>query len=488
MIRGTKSKASHTKATKPLKARGEVTSAHSLDVYLGHYKKIATITLPVGSETAITLTYEQSWIDNGFAISPHLPLDDSFDHQSVRNYLQNLLPEGKGLEEITTNTTISKNNTFGLIKIMGEETSGALSFKVGDAKDSETKYRFISNEELSSKLTRFKRSGESITYWDGRTRLSVAGVQDKLNLLELDGKLGFGEGKLCSNKIFKFETGKVPCIAVNELFTMLLAKEVGFDIPAMEIRSYSDVRTFVIDRFDRRVSAEKDHVLRRHVIDGCQATNLPPSYKYERQHGDDGDGIYIRDGVSFTKLFDVKTSNIQAYQTQLIKWMTFNIIIRNYDAHGKNISFFVGKQGLSLTPFYDLVNIEAIIREIQSRKSNSSDNIEQTTSPQIPRNYAMSIGEFEPGTAGNFNDPITAYMLADFATEFDISIPRMQLLMSQMITTVENSQINAKESAIKQGLSDIEINHIDLCISIINEALIELKEEVEQLSDMEELF
>jgi serine/threonine-protein kinase HipA len=477
-----------THGTRIKATKAKETSTHSLDVYLGHHKKIATITLPVGSETDIALMYDPSWINNGFAISPHLPLDGSFDHQSVRNYLQNLLPEGKGLEEITTNTTISKNNTFGLIKIIGEETSGALSFKAGGTTESETTYREISNEDLSSKLNCFKRTGESITYWDGRTRLSVAGVQDKLNLLELDGKLGFGEGKLCSNKIFKFETGKIPFIAVNELFTMLFAKEMGFDIPAVEIRTYGAVRTFVIDRFDRQVSPEKNHVLRRHVIDGCQATNLPPSYKYERQHGDDGDGIYIRDGVSFTKLFNVETANTEAYQTQLIKWMTFNIINRNFDAHGKNISFFVGKQGLSLTPFYDLVNIEAIIRETQNRQNNSTESKEQNVSPQIPINYAMSIGEFESGTAGNFNGPITAYMLADFADEFDISLPRMQLLMSKMITAVENAQSKAKEKAIKQGLSDNEVNHIDLCITIINNATTQLKEEIEQLPDMVEFF
>jgi serine/threonine-protein kinase HipA len=479
MTRGSKKN-----STKIRNSKANIPQVHSLNILLGGHTKIATITLPVGSETDLTLVYEPSWIADGFAISPHLPLDGSFAHQSVRNYLQNLLPEGKGLEEITTNTTISKNNTFGLIKIIGEETSGAFSFKAEGTTKSKTTYREISPEELKNKLDRFKRTGESITYWDGRTRLSVAGVQDKLNVLELNGKLGFGEGKLCSNKIFKFETGKVPFIAVNELFTMLLAKEMGLDIPAVEIRTYGEVRTFVIDRFDRRVSPEKDHVLRRHVIDACQATNLPPSYKYERQHGDDGDGIYIRDGVSFTKLFNVKTVNPQAYQSQLIKWMTFNIINRNFDAHGKNISFFLGKQGVVLTPFYDLVNIEAIIREIQNKQRDTTDSLDQSAAPQMPRNYAMSIGEFEPGTSGNFNPPITAYMLADFAHEFDISLPRLQLLMSQMLSGIENAQIKAKENAIKQGLSDNELNHIDLCITIIDEATAQLKEEIEQLPDM----
>ena len=67
---------------------------NSLHVFIGHHKRIATVSIPVGSETEISLTYEPSWVKEGFAISPHLPLDGNFDHRAVRNYLQNLLPEG----------------------------------------------------------------------------------------------------------------------------------------------------------------------------------------------------------------------------------------------------------------------------------------------------------------------------------------------------------------------------------------------------------
>jgi len=457
---------------------------NNLYVFIGHHKKIATICIPVGSETDISFIYEPSWIEEGFAISPHLPLDGNYDHLAVRNYLQNLLPEGKGLEEITSNTTISKNNTFGLIKIIGEDTSGALSFKGDDSDAQETIFREVTADELAEKLKRFTTLGESITYWDGRTRLSVAGVQDKLNFLEIDGKLGFGEGSLCSNKIIKFETGKAPFIAVNELFTMLLAGEAGINVPAVEIRRYGSVRAFVIDRFDRRVAPDNSHVLRRHVIDGCQATNLPPSYKYERQFGDAGDGIYIREGVSFSKLFNVKTANPEAYQAQLVRWMTFNILVRNYDAHGKNISFFVDKNGLELTPFYDLVNIEAIIREIQNSRAAEVSSNESV----ISQHYAMSIGEYNTGSAGNFNSPISAYMLADFADEFEISLPRMQLLMNQMLKSVLGAIDIAKDKALEQGLSAVEIKHIDLCIAVINEAAEEIYKEIEELPSMKALF
>lgn len=462
------------------------TDLATMHVYIGDTRKIATITLPVGSETELKLTYDSVWAKEGFAISPHLPLNGNFGHRAVRNFLQNMLPEGKGLEEITSNTTISKNNTFGLIKIIGADTSGALSF-LGDSSDKQvTSFREISNEELITKLDRFTHLGESITYWDGRTRLSVAGVQDKLNLLEIDGKLGFGQGQLCSNMIFKFETGKAPFIAANELFTMLLAKHSGIDVPEVAVRKYGEIRAFVIDRFDRKLITEQKRVLRRHIIDGCQATNLPPSYKYERQHGDEGDGIYIRDGVSFTKLFSVNTTNPETYQTQLVRWMTFNILVRNYDAHGKNISFFVGKEGLSLTPFYDLVNIEAIIREIQARQANENSNVAVATG--MTSHFSMSIGEYDAGSAGNFNHPFTAYMLADFAQEFGISLPRLQLLMTQMIKQVQTSLDLAKADALKHQLTNSEIQHVDTCIQIIDVAVEELSAEVDQITQMDDLI
>ena len=45
------------------------------------------------------------------------------------------------------------------------------------------------------------------------------------------------------------------------------------------------------------------------------------------------------------------------FKEQLIKWSILNLILGNSDAHGKNISFFVSKEGLEVAPFYDLVNV-----------------------------------------------------------------------------------------------------------------------------------
>ena len=57
--------------------------------------------------------------------------------------------------------------------------------------------------------------------------------------------------------------------------------------------------------------------------------------------------------------------------------MLFNLVTLNYDAHGKNISFFVLPKGLELAPFYDLVNIEAIVP--RGRKTQLSSNYSPTS-------------------------------------------------------------------------------------------------------------
>ncbi len=64
-------------------------------------------------------------------------------------------------------------------------------------------------------------------------------------------------------------------------------------------------------------------------------------------------------------------------------------------AHGKNISFFVSKNGISLAPFYDLVNIKMY--------------------PEFEHEMAMALGDEFDG------DMVNAYQLADFADTCGLS-------------------------------------------------------------------
>ena len=100
-------------------------------------------------------------------------------------------------------------------------------------------------------------------------------------------------------------------------------------------------------------------VQRLHIIDACQASDLPAMYKYERNF-DSGEHVRnIREGVSFEVLFNrvEQTVNKAVARLTLLRWALFQFLIGNSDAHGKNFSFFVHREGLEPAPWYDLVSV-----------------------------------------------------------------------------------------------------------------------------------
>nr|WP_058442026.1 HipA domain-containing protein [Legionella brunensis] len=357
-----------------------------LDVYLGK-SQIANITF---IEDQLYWIYHENWKKSGYALSPHLPLHEDIPPSNVQRFLRNLLPEGNPLEVLVNSFHLSKSNTFGLIRALGLDISGSLVILPSNqAIPEQAHFRQITNEELEGRLN--NRDSYSLIVWDGKHRLSVAGVQDKINVvLNEEGHFGFGEGSLCSTHILKFETQKLSYLVLNEYLSMQLAKRCALSVANVQMKRFGQHPALLVERFDRKLITT-NIVKRRHLIDGCQALNLPPEYKYEQNFGNSRDVAHIRDGVSLPKLFDFANQNINPAKTkqQILDWVLFNILIFNCDAHGKNISFFVGPNGISLAPFYDLVNIKMY--------------------PEFEHNLAMALGdEFE-------EDNINAYQLADFS-------------------------------------------------------------------------
>lgn len=319
-------------------------------------ERLGTVTLQDQGEL-YELNYAASWLKGPhFAVSPHL-LPGKPDSGAVKRFLANLLPEGKWLEELSVAHQISKSNVFGLVALLGAETTGALSFQFDGEKQGAgtTDLRPVGLEELQERIAR--RQQVSIINWDGKPRLSVAGVQDKLPILiKPTGEMGFGEGELASTDILKF--GREPDLhmAINELFCMVLARRVMLPAAKVSLERWGEP-VLRVERFDRRWNDEK--VDRLHLIDGCQLLDLPPVYKYERPFGKQGEAARIRSGASLAKLFEACSyCRIPAQaRRDLLNWVLFQLLIENSDAHAKNISFFVNENGIDLAPAYDLLNV-----------------------------------------------------------------------------------------------------------------------------------
>ena len=363
------------------------------------------------------LEYAPSWLaGGGFPVSPHLKPGECAS-ESVKRFLANLLPEGRWLEELSVSSHISRSNVFGLIAAIGAETAGALSFRMGEESEGgiSTSFRPVTSNELTERIS--QRQNVSIALWDGKPRLSVAGVQDKLPLLiRANGEMGFGEGELASTHILKFGTSRALHLVVNEYVCMQLARIIKLPVAEVALARFGEP-VLVVQRFDRELSGET--VSRKHLIDGCQMLDLPPIYKYERPFGKGGDAAVIRSGANLPDLFaSCRLCRVPAVAMRdMLSWVLFQLLIGNSDAHGKNISFFVGPAGIDMAPAYDLLNLDMY-------------------ATQYDRDFSMAIGDaFAP-------EDISPWELAEMCERCNLQ----KRLVANTLTTLSGKLLRAMDA------------------------------------------
>jgi serine/threonine-protein kinase HipA len=362
-----------------------------LEVFLGERRIGILARAPDGD---FSFTYDATWMADPerFALSPYLPLPGEADPARlprtspehsvvVRDFFQNLLPEGKSLDAAAAVAKVSKGSLVGLLASLGAECMGALRILPTGVQAPATSLRAVPHEELSQRIR--ERSTMPFSVWDGKVRLSIPGHQDKVALFVRGEEWFLVEGTLASTHILKPEPVEeiVAGLASNEFFCMRLAAACGLEVATVQLRHLPEP-VLMVERFDRRTVAGNGNtggetVDRLHVMDGCQALGLPVDAKYERLYGNGRDVKHIRDGASLPHFFALQQLSAQplAQRQKLLRWVIFQVLIGNTDAHAKNLSFFAGISGVSLAPAYDLVSTFAMNREV------------------IEDNFAMSIGD-----------------------------------------------------------------------------------------------
>jgi serine/threonine-protein kinase HipA len=322
-----------------------------------------------------SLVYTDDWLadPNSFPLAPPLPLsppERGYDSRSIKRFIEHLLPEGHALDVAIASNGLARSNVFGLIRALGTETAGVLRFQDAERSLAPTgsmpEMREIASEELDARIV---DRNVPFTVWDGKVRMSIAGVQDKLLVYfdppaEQGGRMFLVDGpRLASTHILKPDLGQPnsPHLAVNEHFCMTLARWIG--LPAAEVRLLRTPHpVLAVRRFDRVVQGQGElaRVTRLHMVDACQACDLPVSFKYERNLGNGQDVRNIREGMSFERLFKLAdmTANKASAKLAMLRWALFQYLIGNSDAHGKNFSFFVRPGAyLEPAPWYDLVSV-----------------------------------------------------------------------------------------------------------------------------------
>jgi serine/threonine-protein kinase HipA len=397
-----------------------------------------------------SFTYADEWLsrEGRFALCPQIPLsplemETPESHSAaVRRFFENLLPEGRALDDAATAHQVSKSNLVAMLIAVGRETAGAISIKTDQAKlVDQDQLRPLPIKELSARIQ--SRPHQPFSVWDGKVRLSIAGFQDKIATYRNNGEWFLVEGpNYASTYILKPESvvDSIQGITTNEFFCMRLAARINLPAAQVELLHVPEP-LLVIQRFDRIL---KSHgVERLHIIDGCQALGLPVSYKYERPYGNNPDVQHIRDGASLPKLFDLidrVTPTPIDQRIRLLRWTIFQILIGNTDAHAKNLSFFSTASGLALSPAYDLVCGIAFQSEA------------------IDKTYAMAIGD-----AFSANQ-ISPFEWANFATECKLPLK----IVSKELDRMSKLVLKVLEDVVHEALRDgAERDHLTLVSNTI---------------------
>jgi serine/threonine-protein kinase HipA len=311
------------------------------------------------------LVYTDEWLQSGgYAFSPHLPLGCVTRGAAVRHFFSNLLPEGHALESMASAHQVSKFDVFGMMRKAGRDCAGALVLiDPGEAPEvADAGYLAMSDGELNQRISDARLHDVPLMFWKSKRRMSLAGVQNKLGVyMSQDSVLHLPEDAAPTSHILKVGDQKHEGIAANEHFCLRLAHALGLTVPESEFRRLPEP-VLLVQRYDRLWTPDGD-LVRTHQIDGCQALNLPPDQKYEEPpYEHSPGGATLADIVKLSSLCNASA----AAKVELLRWVLFNYLIGNTDAHAKNLSLLVQptvmngsmavpRRGIEVAPFYDLV-------------------------------------------------------------------------------------------------------------------------------------
>ena len=319
------------------------------------------------------LTYDQSWLqsENGRPLSLSLPLGHyPLAGKAVESFFDNLLPDNDAIRRrIQTRFGAVSDRCFDLLWHIGRDCVGAVQL----LPETEEPHRTggitatpLTDTEIADILRNYRTVPLGMQQ-DTDFRISLAGAQEKTALLWHDNRWCRPTGVTPTSHIFKLPIGQTPRINLsdsveNEWLCHLILKEYGIPIADAQIATFEEIKVLVVERFDRRRSADGSWIIRLPQEDMCQALGVPPVFKYEE---DGGPGI--------RKILDLLlgSENATADRRLFMKAQVLFWLLGAIDGHAKNFSIYLLPQGgYRMTPLYDVMSAWPIVarKELHPRQ------------------------------------------------------------------------------------------------------------------------
>jgi len=333
----------------------------SLDVYLNGRK--AGRLVDDNGEMVFAYLGEYLESDEHEPISYSVPLrSEEFRHAEIEPFLSNLLPDDIVRTRIADILQIPRENTFALLRAIGGDCAGAVSFLeegVSPEGNEKEEYRELSDDEAGRILGNLQK--RPLDVGEEGFRISGAGAQDKLIACVRDGRVLLPLNGTPSTHIIKPAMQDYPDSVENEWFSMRLAASCGLDAAECGIATICGRRCYVCTRYDREVVAGK--VRRLHQEDFCQMLKIDPKRKYESVGGPG-----FAESFALLRALQLPASDTVEFLDRAV----FNFIVGNGDAHAKNFSVIYRNAVPRLSPAYDVMST-AIYPEVGRRMAMKVD-------------------------------------------------------------------------------------------------------------------
>lgn len=307
------------------------------DVY---YKDTYAGRLQEGFGNQIIFTYDDSYIDaKQPSIAHTLPLrsEPFLSKNDLHPFFDNLVAEGWFRNAQSRALGIDPGDRFALLLGFGYDLAGAVSVI-----DPEPRKRHSLEDADEATVAALKGCA------------SISGVQRKLLVVKEGNEFRPVRFNELSTHIAKLSSGNLSGLLELEYLTTLAVSKLLPDdeVVKMEIITLPAIheQALVIERFDRSSSGKRLH----HFEEFSQLlAKASGDDKYDGSYEDMGQFIMQTPGC------------IPTDTDRLFRRVLACLLVGNTDAHFKNFAMFHTRDGLRLTPLYDLV-AASVYRDFQS--------------------------------------------------------------------------------------------------------------------------
>ena len=303
-----------------------------------------------GRERACWFTYFPEYTEKRNRVPLSLTMPIGIDRYDISDWMDGLLPNRLDVRDHYMHS-YGARSTLAIDMLatpMGWDCAGAVQFCPENAaaemlaRSPGTKP--LNETELARHLESVRRNMPDLPGAPQWVPFSLAGAQAKTALIRDASGWAKPTGGHPSTHILKVALSNFEDNDLVEYACMTALRQCGVAAPRVEIVQAEGERAIAIERFDRRVDAG-GRVTRVHQEDVCQALGFESRDKYQASFGPSP--------VDIAELLD-GASDKQASKALFRDALVCNWLLAAPDAHAKNYSLLMDREGYSLAPLYDV--------------------------------------------------------------------------------------------------------------------------------------